>query len=73
MLDNLRESASQSPFFQEEQTPPEGDQGSRRKRPSSGNFLGITPAQRFVVALMFFMMACVFGAFILVVTEKIWL
>ena len=73
MLDNLRESASQSPFFQEGQTPPEQKPSPRRKQGASGNFLGMTPVQRFVVALMLFMMVCVFGSFILLATEKIWL
>jgi ABC-type Na+ efflux pump permease subunit len=73
MLDNLRESASQSPFFQEEQTPPEQKPSPGRKEGGPGNFMGMTPVQRFVVALMLFLMVCVFGSFILLATEKIWL
>lgn len=75
MLDNLRESASQSPFFQEGQTPPEQKQkpSNRRNQGATRNFLGMTPVQRFVVVLMLFMMVCVFGAFILLATEKVWL
>ncbi len=70
MLDNLRDSASQSPLFQEEPAPPQPpEQG--RKRPSDGPFLGLTPAQRFVVALMIFMMVCVLGTVLLLVTQKI--
>lgn len=73
MLDNLRESASQSPFFQDQDNP-EGDKSSsRRNRHEDHHFLGMTPAQRFVIALMLFMMVCVFGTFILIATEKIWL
>jgi hypothetical protein len=33
----------------------------------------MTPVQRFVIALMVFMMVCVFGSFILVATQKVWL
>jgi hypothetical protein len=73
MLDNLRESASQSPFFQEEPPPPEQKPSPSRKKGASGNFLGMTAVQRFVIALMLFMMVCVFGSFILLATEKIWL
>jgi hypothetical protein len=73
MLDNLRESASQSPFFQDQPDPDEEKKASRRRRKDSGHFLGMTPVQRFVIALMLFMMVCVFGSFILLATEKIWL
>ncbi len=73
MLDNLRESASQSPFFQEEQKPSEPNPSPDRKPGSSGNFLGMTPVQRFVIAFMFFIIVCVFGSFLLVATQKIWL
>jgi len=76
MLDNLRESASQSPFFQEDQKPPEqkpSTQQKQPKQPGSRHFLGMSPAQRFVIVLMVFMMVCVFGSFILVATEKVWL
>jgi hypothetical protein len=36
-------------------------------------FLGMTPVQRFVVALMIFMMVCILGAFFLLITDTIWL
>jgi hypothetical protein len=71
MLDNLRESASQSPFFQEEQAPPEKPPSRLRRRRSYGPFLGMTPLQRFVVALMLFLMTCMLGTLCLLVTEKI--
>lgn len=73
MLDNLRESASQSPFFQQGQTPPDDESNPETNKPSSKNFLGMTPVQRFVLALMLFMMVCIFGAFILIITQKVWL
>jgi hypothetical protein len=73
MLDNLRESASQSPFFQEDQKPPDEDSDSESRSTSSKNFLGMTPVQRFILALMLFMVVCIFGAFILIVTQRVWL
>ena len=73
MLDNLRESASQSPFFQEGQKPPEEEPTPDQKPASSRKFLGMTPLQRFVIASIFFMMVCVFGSFILIASQKIWL
>ena len=72
MLDNLRESASQSPFFQEDQKPPEEPTPGQNPG-SSRNFLGMTPIQRFVIASIFFMMVCVLGSFILVASQKVWL
>jgi len=36
-------------------------------------FLGMTPVQRFVIALMIFMMVCILGAFFLLITDTIWL
>lgn len=71
MLDNLRDSASQSPFFQEDQTPPEQKTPPSRRSSSNGTILGMTPIQRFVLALMLFMMVCVLGSFLLLATEKI--
>jgi hypothetical protein len=38
--------------------------------PETG-FLGMTPAQRFVIALMFFLMVLIIGAFFLLVTGVI--
>jgi hypothetical protein len=72
MLDNLRESASQSPFFQENQPPPPKKPDSqRRQRRSSGPFLGMTAVQRFILASMLFIMTCMLGTLCLMVTEKI--
>ena len=73
MLDNLRESASQSPFFQDEPSPPEDDKSRSGKQPSPKNFLGMTPVQRFILALMLFMMVCIFGALVLMLAEKVWI
>ena len=70
MLDNLRESASQSPFFQDEQPQPE-QQPPPSRRPPARPFLGMTPVQRFILALMLFFMTCLVGSFFLLATEKI--
>jgi len=78
MLDDLRNSASKS--FQEEEDDPkqapaprhevirlQKPQGERRP------FLGMTAPQRFVVALLLFMMVLVMGVLVLVAMEKIFL
>jgi hypothetical protein len=70
MLDDLRNSATGTndptspPPFQEE-TP-----STRRRRQP---FLGMTPVQRFILALLLFMMTCVVGVGCLVLTGKVYL
>jgi len=68
MLDDLRNSATgasdpQSPSPFREELP------RQRAKP----FLGMTPVQRFVLALLLFMMTCVLGAGCLVLTGKVYL
>lgn len=41
---------------------------ARRRR---GNFLGMTAVQRFIIALMLFMLTCLLGTFCLLVTQRI--
>jgi hypothetical protein len=72
MLDNLREQAKESAFFKEEEESPKPEPKQPWRRPrSSGPFLGLTPVQRFILALMLFLMTCVLGAFCLLVTERV--
>jgi hypothetical protein len=80
MLDDLRNSASNS--FQdedeeeEEQSRPQKAREVIRIRPTniqSGPFLGMTPEQRFVVALLIFLMVTVLGVLLLVATQKVFL
>ena len=72
MLDDLREQASDSDFFKGED---DGFEYSDAKtsRKTTRNFLGMTPIQRFVIAVMILLMVCVMGSFFLLVTEKIYL
>jgi hypothetical protein len=75
MLDDLRNSAS----FQddeEEQNPSQKPREVIRIRPISterGPFLGMTPEQRFVIALLLFLMVTVMGVLLLVATQKVYL
>jgi hypothetical protein len=64
MLDQFREEADTSLAFEDVEADP---YAAPRKRP----FLGMTPLQRFVIALMLLVIACVLSSFCLVVTEKI--
>lgn len=70
MLDNLREDVSAKSFADEEAKfqPAAGTESPRRR---SGRFLGMTPIQRFVVAVMFFLSVCVIGALFLLIMGKI--
>jgi hypothetical protein len=69
MLDDLRNQAN-TPLYEEE--PPESQNESGRSRGEGGRFLGMTPGQRFALALLLFMMVCVLGSFCLIITEKVW-
>ncbi len=67
MLDDLRNLASQPA---EEEPEPTEKREKPRKSPEK-NFLGMTAAQRFVVALLLFVMVLILGTLFLVVTEKV--
>ena len=72
MLDDLRSSATYQD--DDEETPPEPGIKPRKPRrtPGSGaEFLGMTAPQRFILALMLFMMVCVLGAFALVISGAV--
>lgn len=63
MFEDLRREADTSPFDEED---PYKVADARKP-----NFLGMTPAQRFVLALMLLVITCLIGIFGLLVTEKI--
>jgi hypothetical protein len=67
MLDDLRNSATGSGDPQS--PPPYREEPSRRRR----SFLGMTAGQRFVLALLLFLMTCVLGAGCLVLTGRVYL
>lgn len=70
MLDDLREKTSDKEFFEEM------DEGfeTRYESDSSNSklFFGMTPIQRFVIAVMILLMVCVMGLFLLLVTERVY-
>lgn len=66
MFDDLRQQANEADFEEED------DEFLSESQPrSSGLFLGMTPPQRFLIAVMLLMMTCILGSFFLLVTEKI--
>jgi hypothetical protein len=70
-----------TPFYEEEERFREAEEAKpvapkKQKRvkkaaPASGHFLGMTPAQRFALALMLFITVCVVGSMLLVITGKV--
>jgi hypothetical protein len=67
MLDDfLKEDDSRS-FLDELEETPKADLSAE---PEVG-FLGMTPAQRFVISIMFFFMVLIIGAFCLLITGSI--
>jgi hypothetical protein len=65
MLDDFRQQANASDFLDEEGA----SQLEETERPRK--FLGMTPAQRFVIALMLLMITCLLSTFCLLVSEKV--
>ncbi len=73
MFDNLRDSAESSSFYEEEPNELYQEQPAAKaapKRRSNARFLGMTPQQRFFVALMLFFTICVMGTLALFVFQK---
>jgi hypothetical protein len=70
MLDDLREKANDPDFFLDD----EEDDISKNKiiyKEKPQLFLGMTPIQRFVIAVLILLTISVIGTFVLLVTEKI--
>jgi hypothetical protein len=73
MFDNLREQANDRPFYEDEAQFQRGSGfGVVPPRiPVRGSFLGMTPFQRFIVAVMLMIVVCVVGTMLLLVTGRI--
>jgi hypothetical protein len=73
MFDNLREQANSTPFYEDEAQFREAEGISVPPPPKAwgGRFLGMTPPQRFIVAVMFLVSVCVLGAMLLLLTGRI--
>jgi hypothetical protein len=71
MFDNLRDDAASS-FYEEDTQPPDEEvHVSAPKRKNSGKFLGMTPVQRFIIAVMLMIAVCTLGVMCLLLTGKI--
>jgi len=70
MLDNLRDQAASSQYYQDEESSPAQEEVKPAK-PSLGQFLGVKPQQRFILAVMLLFVVCLLGVMLLFVTGKI--
>jgi len=71
MFDNLRDDAESS-FYEEDTLPPDEELFvPPPKRKSSGKLLGMTPVQRFIIAIMLMVAVCTLGAMCLLLTGRI--
>ena len=66
MFDDLRQQANEGDFEQ-----PEDDEVEGTAPVQSNYFLGMTPQQRFLLAVMFTIWICIMGAFCLLATGKV--
>ena len=79
MLDNLRDQASSSPFLQEDGSKPELPKEQKPPKPPKpprphrtfDQMTGMTALQRFALVFMLFIIVCLLGAALLVLTEKV--
>ena len=80
MLDNLRDDANGSPFFDDDDELPdfleEDEQDDVATKPQSDPFASLkpimmlTPVQRFILSVLFFMTVCIIGVMGMLVTGK---
>ena len=80
MLDNLREDADESSYFDdpEDELPDffEDEKEKEEKKPKTDSFaflkpvLALTPVQRFIIAALLFMTICLIGSMALLVTGR---
>jgi hypothetical protein len=69
MLDDLRNSAG-NPFLDDHNEYEEEESQPKR---GSGNFLGMTAPQRFVVSVFLFLMVLILGIFLLILFQKVYI
>ena len=72
MFDNLREDAASNSFEEEAKFQPAAGTASYDDEPATASrFLGMTSAQRFVIAFMLMITVCIIGVMFLFVMGKI--
>lgn len=79
MLDNLREDANSSPFFDDDDELPDfldDDEQEKSAKPKTDSLaflkpiMVLTPVQRFILVALLFMTVCIIGSMFLLVTGR---
>ena len=77
MFDGLRNDESKSSdfnepvgFFPDETPPASTPRPAPKKRKPSGKFLGLTPQQRFLLAVMLMITVCLMGSMCMLITGR---
>ncbi len=75
MFDDLRQQASDEASFDVAEGEREDAYSFKDKRAkkSSDRILGMTPAQRFLIAVILLLVACLLSSLCLIVSGKIWI
>ena len=68
MFDDFREQGSS---FLDEPEEENLDEAPGRSEKPRGQFLGMTPVQRFIITVMLLVITCLLSAFCLLVTQKV--
>ena len=73
MFDNLRDDAASSLYEEEDTLFPEEEVIAKNppRRKTNGKLLGMTPVQRFIIAVMLMVAVCTLGTMCLLITGKI--
>ena len=73
MFDNLRDQAASSPYFQQEEEPIAESPlpGLPAPRRSIDQITGMTPQQRFIIAIMLLVVVCLLGMMAMMVLGRI--
>ena len=71
MFDNLRDQANSTPFYEDEAQFQSVEQSNPTPFRISSRFLGMSPMQRFIIAVILMIMVCTIGAMFLLVTGRI--
>jgi hypothetical protein len=73
MFDNLRDDAASSLYEEEDTLFPEEEVIAKPppRRKANDKLLGMTPVQRFIIAVMLMVAVCTLGAMCLLITGKI--
>jgi len=70
MLDNLRDQAISSPYYQDEE-PFRTQDEVKPPMPPLDKVLGVNAQQRFILAMMLLFVVCLLGVMVLFVTGKV--